>query len=179
MTAPEFSRVVRTHEVGATPRPQHVEASEAERAALARRFGLLSLESLVADLSVRREAAGVRVSGRVMGKAEQACVISGEAVPAEVDEPVDLLFAEVDAGEPDEEIELSEADCDVIPYDGQAVDLGEAVAQSFSLALDPYPRTSDEVLAEARSRLTSEADVEAQAAADKAAANPFSVLKRD
>lgn len=179
MSEPEFSRVVRTHEVGATAKPQHIEATEAERAALARRFGLLSLDSLAADLTVRREAAGVRVTGRVAGKAEQACVISGEPVAAAVDEPVDLLFAEAETGEPDEEVELSESDCDVIPYDGQTVDLGEAVAQSFSLALDPYPHASEEALAEARRRLTSEAEVEAQAAADKAAANPFSVLKRD
>ena len=48
-----------------------------------------------------------------------------------------------------EEVELSAEDCDIMDHDGQAIDIGEAVAQSFGLALDPYPRSPD---AEARLR---------------------------
>ena len=35
---------------------------------------------------------------------------------------------------------LDETELDVIFYDGAAADLGEAVAETMSLALDPYPR---------------------------------------
>jgi hypothetical protein len=31
----------------------------------------------------------------------------------------------------------------VIPLEGEKIDIGEAVAQSLSLALDPYPRVAD------------------------------------
>lgn len=175
---PEFSRLVRLSDIGSMPRPERLEANAAERAALVDRFGLASLDRLHADLTVRREAAGVRVKGRVQAEAAQVCVVSGEPVPAPVDEPVDLLFAtDSPAARPDEEIELAETDLDIVPLEGGTIDLGEAVAQSFGLALDPYPHASEEVLAAARRRLMTEEEAEAQAEAEKAARNPFRVLK--
>ena len=39
---------------------------------------------------------------------------------------------------PDEEIELDADDCDEIEYAGSHFDLGEAVAQSLALAIDPF-----------------------------------------
>jgi uncharacterized metal-binding protein YceD (DUF177 family) len=46
------------------------------------------------------------------------------------------------AGGADEEIELGEADCDVIFHDGATIDLGTAVADTLALSLDPYPRSA-------------------------------------
>jgi len=178
MTAPEFSRIVRLSDVGTAARPERLEARPAERTALVERFGLASLDRLEADLTVRREAAGVRVQGRVRAEAAQVCVVSGEPVPTTIDEPVDLLFSShAPASRPDEEVELSEGDLDIMPLEGESIDVGEAIAQSFGLALDPYPRASDEALAEARRRLLSEEEAEARAAEEKAARNPFRVLK--
>ncbi len=77
-----------------------------------------------------------------------------------------------------EEVELAGTDLDVLPLEGDALDLGEAVAQSLGLALDPYPRASDEVRAAAARFVLSEAEAEAIAAADKAAASPFAALRR-
>lgn len=178
MTTPELSRVVRLSEIGTAARAEYIEANESERAALVARFGLASLDRLAAELSVRREAAGIRVKGYVKATGAQVCVVSAEPVPFETDEPVDLLFStHATSAKPDDEVELNETDLDVLPLEGEAVDLGEAAAQSLGLALDPYPRASDEVLAEARRRLLTEEEAEAQAAADKAACNPFRVLK--
>lgn len=178
MNAPEFSRVVRLSDLGSAPRAEHVEARPAEREALTARFGLASLDRLEADLTLRREAAGIRLQGRVRADAAQVCVVSGEPVPTTVDEPVDLLFsAHTALTRPDEEIELSETELDILPLDGEAIDLGEAAAQSFGLALDPYPHAPDEALAAARKRLLSEEQAAMQAAADKVARNPFRVLK--
>ena len=71
----------------------------------------------------------------------QSCVASGEPVEAEIDEPFALVFRPgPEAGRPDEEVELSEAELDVTFYDGASLDLGEAVAETLALALDPYPR---------------------------------------
>ena len=55
------------------------------------------------------------------------------------------------AGGPDEEIELGAQDCDVVFYDGGAIDLGGAIADTLALSLDPYPRsaTADAALREA------------------------------
>ena len=49
---------------------------------------------------------------------------------------------------PEEEVELSESEMDVVFHDGAAIDVGEAVAETLSLGLDPYPRApgADEAL---------------------------------
>src|SRR3569623_1044306 len=55
------------------------------------------------------------------------------------------------SGGNDEEIELSENELDVVFYDGGAIDLGEAMAETLSRSLDPYPRrdTAEAALREA------------------------------
>ena len=174
---PELSRLVRVSEIGSTPRRETVVATDAECAALAQRFDLLGLTALAVDLTLVADAIGVRVAGRLTARGEQACAVSAEPVAFALDEPVDLHFSA--AAEPDgDEVELAGADLDVLPLDGDALDLGEAVAQSLGLALDPYPRAPDEVRAAAARFVISEAEAEAQRAADKAAASPFAALRR-
>jgi uncharacterized metal-binding protein YceD (DUF177 family) len=65
-------------------------------------------------------------------------------VPEELDEEFSLVFRphHVPAGN-EEEIELSEGELDVIFYDGGSIDMGEAVAETLSLSLDPYPRAPE------------------------------------
>lgn len=141
MTPPEFSRPIRVDTLGSEPRTVTIEAGEDERAALARRFGLVSIDRLAASAEIARNGVEVSARGRVAADVVQSCVASGEPVPASVDEPFALLFRPPpETGRPDEEVELGEGELDVIFYDGAAVDLGEAVAETVSLALDPYPR---------------------------------------
>jgi uncharacterized metal-binding protein YceD (DUF177 family) len=161
-----------------SPRAQEypLSAPEAARAALARRFGLQRIDRLEGQLAVLRAGEGARATGRLVADVVQTCVVSGEPVPAHLNEPLDLRFEAVD---PDAvEIELEPDALDVMPVEGDAIDLGEAIAQALAVALDPYPRASPEVLAKVRGLLLSEEEAEAQAEADKAAGNPFSVLKR-
>ncbi len=154
--APEFSHPLRAHEIGGAPRRVDIAANEAERAALASRFDLLALASLAASLEVKREAAGIRVTGTVRAVGDQACVASGEPVPFRLSEPVALLLADAPDGG---EIELAAEDLDVEPQAGDIIDLGEIAAQALALGLDPYPRRpgsvagllSEEEAAEARS----------------------------
>ncbi|WP_426266209.1 YceD family protein [Sphingomonas sp. LHG3443-2] len=117
-------------------------ADEAERAAVAERLNLLGLERLEAALTLRCEGEKVRAEGRLRASVTQACVASGEPVSAIVDEKIALLFMPEPAGTPDEELELSAEDLDVIFHDGREIDLGTAVADELSLALDPYPRSA-------------------------------------
>lgn len=141
--APEFSRPQRIDQIGEADRLVEISADDAERAALAARFDLLGIDRLEASFTLRRDTAGIIARGRVTAAVVQACIATGEPVPATVDEAVLLRFvpeASLDAG-PDEEIELSEDDCDIIAYSGGAVDLGEATAETMALTLDPYPRS--------------------------------------
>jgi uncharacterized metal-binding protein YceD (DUF177 family) len=161
---PEFSRPLRAHEVGGTPRQLVLEADAAERAALCGRFDLLTLAALTATLEIRREAAGIRISGQVAGSGTQPCVASGEPVAFRVKEPVSLLLIEAapDSGE----IELDADDLDVDVLDGDVIDAGEIAAQAFALGLDPYPRLPGSVTG----LLSEDEAVQAR--------SPFAVLKK-
>lgn len=151
MNQPEFSRLFRLDSIAA-PRPVSIEADEGERKALARRFGLLDIASLVAEASLKRSGDEVRASGHVSASVVQSCVATENPVPAEVEEDFQIVFRPQPTTDgSDEEIELSEEEMDVVFFSGGAVDLGEAVAESLSLALDPYPRSpeADEALRDA------------------------------
>lgn len=167
MTAPtpELHRPVRAHDIGGTLRQLMIEADAGERAALATRFGLLALDRLTAALELRREAAGIRVTGQVHASGDQACVATAEPVPFLITESLALLFTE--AGPAGDDIELADSDLDTEPLSGDSIDAGEIAAQAFALALDPYPRAptpAPGVISEAEAR---------------AAASPFAVLRKE
>ena len=132
----EFSRMVERARMGDGIR--HLEADAAERTALARRFGLVSVDRLEADLALADEGETVTATGTLRARFVQSCAVSGEDLPVEVEEPVMFRFVPAGSYRPDEEVELSEEDCDTIEYTGGAFDLGEAVAQTMALAIDPY-----------------------------------------
>lgn len=138
--APEFSRPVRLDTIGEAARSISMVAEPAECAALARRFGLVAMDKLAGTASILRTAQGIRATGRMTAAVIQKCVATSEDVPAEIDEEFALIFVAA-AGGQSEEIELAADDLDIVEYDGQAVDLGEALAQTLALALDPFPRS--------------------------------------
>ena len=142
--SPEFSRPVRVDTLGATPRHLSIGADEQERAALARRFGLVGIDKLSAEASLTRSGGDVVAAGSLTASVTQSCVASGEPVPAEVEEAFSIVFRPHPQGlSEEEEIELSEGELDVVFYDGAAVDVGDAVAETLSLSLDPYPRAPE------------------------------------
>ena len=163
MNAPEFSRIVRAHEVGLR-REQAIEADAAERTALATRFSLLTLDRLTATLAAAREATGIRITGSFAASGAQPCVTSGDPVPFSIAEPVALLLTDAVPG--GEDVELAESDLDVEPLTGDEIDFGEIAAQALALALDPWPRAPG---------ASAPGVIDEDAA--RRLANPFSVLK--
>lgn len=138
MSAPEFPRPVRIDTVGEGARTETIEASEQERAALAQRFGLIAIDRLSGTFSLHRDAIGVFVSGTVSAAAVQACSITGDPLPARIEEEARLRFVENLSAE--EEMELDGDAIDVLPLEGGTIDLGEIAAETLVLALDPFPR---------------------------------------
>jgi uncharacterized metal-binding protein YceD (DUF177 family) len=117
-------------------------ADAEERAAVAARLDLASLERLDAHAVLRRDGDTVHASGRVKATLEQRCVATGDPIAARVDEAFDLRFIpELKTAGGDEEFELAADELDTLFHDGQAIDLGAAIADSLALALDPYPRS--------------------------------------
>ncbi|GHH18859.1 DUF177 domain-containing protein [Sphingomonas sp. AAP5] len=140
MSTPEFSRLERIDTIGEGERSIAITASEAERAALAARFGLVSVDRLEATFRVKRDAAGIVARGAVSAAVVQACSVTDEPLPQSVSEDVALRFVTEQEAAAEEEIELDLDALDTMPYDGAAIDLGEAAAETMALALDPFPR---------------------------------------
>ena len=125
-----------------------LKADEAERRAVAERLGLAAIDRLEAHAVLSRTGEVVRADGRLLASLDQSCVVTGEPVPARIDEPFALIFMPEPKGTaPDEEIELGQEDCDVVFYDGAQLDVGSAVADTLALSIDPYPRSAGAELA--------------------------------
>ena len=144
MSAPEFSHIV-TLADAAQGRNLKLEADDAARDAIAKRLGLVALDRFVVTADVRAVAGGIAVTGRVEAEVVQRCAATDLPVPAQIDEAFDLRFLrDVEPlVEADDEIEIGDADLDILPLEGERADVGEAAVQTLSLALDPFPRHPD------------------------------------
>lgn len=138
----EFSRPFGVEGLGHQMRSFDLEAGPDERAALARRFGLLELPALSAELAVRREPGDlISVSGHMSAKVVQSCVVTLEPLSQQIERDFELLYSLASLPEPKGEVVIDPEGVDPpepLPSDG--LDLGEAVAEQLALALDPYPR---------------------------------------
>ncbi|MBU6267199.1 MAG: DUF177 domain-containing protein [Sphingomonadales bacterium] len=133
---PELSRIVHVRAIDG--RPMVVTATPAECAALAERFGLVAVDRLEATLDLVRDGDKVNVGGRLRAAFVQACAVSAEDVPVRVDEALSFRFVPAIAHKPNEEMEIDAEQLDELEYDDGRFDLGEAVAQSLALAIDPF-----------------------------------------
>ena len=133
----EFSRI---QDLRALPAgPITLSASAEECAALAKRFALVAVNSLHADVTVIGQGAKVDVTGRLVADIVQTCAISGDDLPVRIDEPVKLRFVPAaTTHRPDEEVELDADALDEIEYQGTQFDLGEELAQGLAVAIDPF-----------------------------------------
>lgn len=135
--APEYSLMIDLRQVNDVPLV--IEPDEAARRRLAGRFAITAITLMRARIALMREGERITATGRLVADVIQPCRISAEDFPVHIDTPVHLRFVPpAGAITPDEEIELTAEDCDEIEYDGAAFDLGEALAQTLALAIDPF-----------------------------------------
>ena len=144
----EWPFAVPAARVGAEPLPVADAAAAGAREALARRFGILAIDALQAEVTLRRLTDGdIAATAHLAARLSQACVVTLEPVAETVDVTVAGRFSEqapeaahAPGGEsvvtidPDDETDEPE------PIRGGMLDLGEWLAQQLSLAMDPYPR---------------------------------------
>ena len=162
MSEVEFSRPVDLRQI--VERPVAIEATPEERKALARRFALVRIDRLEAEVRIEVDGQAVNATGRLRAAIVQSCAISGEDLPVAIDEPLALRFVP-EKPIAEEEVELDERELDEIPFEGHSFDLGEAVAQSLALAIDPYAVGPD------AEQVRKEAGL-----LDEAASGPFAAL---
>ena len=145
--AEPFSRIVRVDTLPKEGKTVALEATEAERNALATFLKLPSIEALCASLTLKRSTrGGVRVTGAIHVELTQTCVVSLEPFSGAIDEDIDVRFAPpAPAADPelsragDGELEMSESDAPDPLIDGR-IDLGALATEFVALGLDPYPR---------------------------------------
>lgn len=140
-----LSRPVDIAAIGGDGLKKTIEASEAERRAIADALGLVAVDSLSADLTLTRDGKGVvDLDGRVRAEIVQSCVVSLDPVPQSIDEPIAMRFVAAQDAEPERamgevRIDPDEEDPPEVVV-GPSIDLGPAVLEHFVLAIDPYPR---------------------------------------
>ncbi len=125
------------------------EASEIERAALAKRFDILSVESLSYSLESVPWRSGVKLSGVLKAVAVQKCVVTLDPVTEKIDEelqrgflPFEDLYPEAKPGF-EHEIAVDKELGEVPELLTDPLDIGEIIAETLGVALDPYPRSAE------------------------------------
>ncbi|MEQ1547177.1 MAG: DUF177 domain-containing protein [Chakrabartia sp.] len=157
--APELSRPLRFDTIAGVRHPVIVTATPEECTLLADRFGLGSVKSLTADVTIAVKDEQVDAVGTLTAQVDQLCVVTGEAIPTPLSVPFHIRFIPVAAHGGSDEIEIDADDLDIIEHDGQAIDLGEAIAQTLGLALDPFPRGPNATTILKRAGVMQEEDV--------------------
>ena len=152
---------------------RELEASAAERQAMADVAGVREILSVHADFDVVPRSGGrAQVTGTVRARIGQTCVVTLDPIESEIEEEVDLVFAPeaearrladlIEEGQDDEE-PPEVADPPEAIVNG-IIDLGRIATDALFLAIDPYPRKEGAVF---------EAEVTAPDPED----HPFAALK--
>ena len=140
----EIERAVDLDRMGTAGTALDIVASDGERAALAKRFGFLSLPAFSARVTVDSRPGGqIVVEGRLRGRIVQACVLTLDPVTQDLDDAFRIVFKKDLAEERDPESGEAVLNAQVDapePLTGNLLDIGEIVAEQLSLAADPYPR---------------------------------------
>ena len=142
---PEFSRLIPLARLGPEPFRRQIQATADERERLAARFDLVALDRLTAVVTLHRQPSeNVLLEAEFEAAFAQDCVITLEPVYDTVLGSFSLLYGP--AEEPGAELEPGPDDPVFEALTGDAIDIGEAVAQELSLALPEFPRHPDAVV---------------------------------
>ena len=125
----ELTRPVRAAQIKDAAQEHIIIATDAERAALALRFGLPGILQLRGEFWLRHERAGtIAATLRMRARVIQTCVITLDPFEAKISEDTELRFVPASSLPESEGIELDPETLeapDEIPYAGECIDLGE------------------------------------------------------
>lgn len=165
-------------------RSYEISPSEAQKKAIAKRLGLISLDRLSARLAVGWDSGHVvHITGELEAEVTQSCVVTLEPISSNVTDSFEAWFADHsqavsfkraqhEALLKKEMVELPvlEESEDPEPIEDGKIDLGELVIQYLSLAVPAYPHK------EGVSYENKEA-LRAEPARETLRPNPFAALK--
>ena len=144
MSAP-FEHILTPQDAARQTQPLQLNWGAGECDTLATRFDWLALDALSATLSLNPAPAphvgGWLLSGDVTGDVTRACVASGAPVREKRRVSVQLLLLPQEQQlVAEEDFELDAAALDTLYFGGGRFDVADMAAESFALALNPWPR---------------------------------------
>jgi hypothetical protein len=154
-----------------------IEATEAERSAIATMLDLADLARLTLTYRLRSFGNGrIGLTGRLEASVTQTCVVSLEPVPATLDVPIELEFWPLPLIQQHEASVVDPTSHPMLewpePIADRQIDLGPVIYESLATALDPYPRASGATFIWAQGGGT------ASDAAAPSEGGPFAALRR-
>jgi uncharacterized metal-binding protein YceD (DUF177 family) len=158
----EFSRPIEVSRIPKLGSHEKLNADVKECIALATRLMVPAIHTLSAELKVMPwRGGGMSIKGELKADLDQESVVSLDVFRSTLRFPVERYFLSTPRGD-----ELN-AEEDIDQIVNGVIDLGEIVAETLALELDPYPRKAGEVFASD--------PAEAEVVPDKP--NPFNVLR--
>jgi hypothetical protein len=149
----EWPHKFETGTLGAKPVEVKITATPQQRKDLARRAGVMSVEALAAQMTLKRTPGNglIHVTGVLEGAVVQSCAITLEKIESAINEEFEAWYTDQPqvvslAGVRREKESLQagaelpvteEKDDPELAIDG-FIDIGELAAQYFCLAIDPY-----------------------------------------
>jgi uncharacterized metal-binding protein YceD (DUF177 family) len=139
---PEFSRPIEVARVPKLGSHEKIAADASECKALEQRFKVPAIRAVTATLALKPwRGGGFKLSGNAVIELEQQSVISLENFRTQQSVEIERYFLDIPRGDDDE------TDLDIDPMPDGMIDIGEVVAESIALELDPYPRKPGETFA--------------------------------
>lgn len=161
----EFSRPLEVARIPKLGSHEKLSADLRECSALAKRLMVPAIHKLTAELKVKPwRGGGLKVTGELIADLDQQSVVSLETFRSTVVFPVERYYLSTPAGND------LEAEEDIDQIINGVIDVGEVVAETLALELDPYPRKPGEAFQSASIEETDEIP-------DKP--NPFNVLRME
>jgi uncharacterized metal-binding protein YceD (DUF177 family) len=142
---------IRLDSMPASGRDVHVAPPAEERAAVAARLGVTSVDALNVALHAVKFRGGIRVTGRLTATVTQPSVVTLEPVVQTIVEPIDRIFLPGSdkpyAGPANAEV-FVDLEGEDIPdhFEGPEADLSDLIVETLVLAVDLYPRAPGESL---------------------------------
>lgn len=172
----DLSLTVPAADVSTDIREYNIKATDAQMNELVNRFKIISLSQLNAmvQLSALKEHDGFLVKGHISAKLEQQCIVSLKPVSEDIDEPFELMLVAPDVAEKfdEDEVYLDPEAPDYDAFEGGKIEIGEIIAQTVSVMMDPYPRRGDAQLEDVANKVvTVNEELEKKP-------NPFAVLSK-
>jgi len=143
----DFVFTLNVDEVHPEGRSYQLKASKTQLSDLADRFKLVALHSFSAEILVQSEPKTdtIWVRGDIEADLVQQCVVTLGDVPEQVSDSFELMLVTPEVAEQMDvdEVYLDPKAPDYDAFEGPVIPVGDIVAQTLSVLMDPYPKQAD------------------------------------